>query len=278
MKIQKILNNNVVIARDENDKEVIVMSKGLGFRKKQGDIFPRYNTQKIFVLSDEVKGQYDQLISSADPMAAELAEDIISYACKEKGLSLNDIIHLTLTDHIDGLLDRIKSNILFANQLTMEIRRAYRTEFSIGLYAIDLIEKRAGCKLPYDEAAFIALHFIDNRTDHATSSADLETVLKFITDITRTVEAHFGITLDEDSVSYYRFVTHLKYLTQRIISGNVFQDDPTLFDSVAAAYPESAKCVDKISTIITFKYHRSISTEERAYLIIYVEKLTRESK
>ena len=216
MKIQKILNNNVAIARDENDKEVIVMSKGLGFRKKQGDIFPRDNTQKIFVLSDEVKGQYDP--------------------------------------------------------------PAYRTEFSIGLYAIDLIEKRAGCKLPYDEAAFIALHFIDNRTDHATSSADLETVLKFITDITRTVEAHFGITLDEDSVSYYRFVTHLKYLTQRIISGNVFQDDPTLFDSVAAAYPESAKCVDKISTIITFKYHRSISTEERAYLIIYVEKLTRESK
>lgn len=59
MKIQKILNNNVAIARDENDKEVIVMSKGLGFRKKQGDIFPRDNTQKIFVLSNEVKGQYD---------------------------------------------------------------------------------------------------------------------------------------------------------------------------------------------------------------------------
>ena len=26
---------------------------------------------------------------------------------KEKDLSLNDIIHLTLTDHIDGLLDRL---------------------------------------------------------------------------------------------------------------------------------------------------------------------------
>lgn len=51
------------------------------------------------------------------------------------------------------------------------IRRAYRTEFSIGLYAIDLIEKRAGCKLPYDEAAFIALHFIDNRTDLSMSAA-----------------------------------------------------------------------------------------------------------
>ena len=57
MKIQKILNNNVVIARDENDKEVIVMSLGLGFRKKQGDLFPRDDSQKIFVLSDEVKGR-----------------------------------------------------------------------------------------------------------------------------------------------------------------------------------------------------------------------------
>ena len=278
MKIQKILNNNVVIARDENDKEVIVMSLGLGFRKKQGDLFPRDDSQKIFVLSDEVKGRYDQLLSNADPLAAELAEDVISFACKEKDLSLNDIIHLTLTDHIDGLLDRLKSNVLFANQLTMEIRRAYRTEFSVGLYAIDLIQKRTGYALPHDEAAFIALHFIDNRTDHAVSTADLEMVVKFVNDIIRTVEAHFNIHLDEDSTPYYRFVTHLKYLTQRIISGNLFRDDPTLYDSVAAAYPESAKCVDKISTIITFKYHRSISTEERAYLIIYVEKLTRESK
>lgn len=278
MKIQKILNNNVVIARDEQDKEVIVMSLGLGFRKKPGDIFPAEDAQKIFVLSDEVKSQYDQLISNADPLAAELSETIISYACNDKELSLNDIIHITLTDHIDGLLQRIKKNVLFANQLTMEIRRAYPTEFSIGLYALDLIQTKANCTLPVDEAAFIALHFIDNRTDHAANNSDLETILKFVTDITRVVETHFQITLDEDSISYYRFVTHLKYLTQRIISGNFFTDDPTLYESVMAAYPESAKCVEKISTIITFKYHRKISTEERAYLIIYVEKLTRESK
>ena len=36
MQIEKILNNNVVQAMD-NDVEYIVMGKGLGFQKKVGD-------------------------------------------------------------------------------------------------------------------------------------------------------------------------------------------------------------------------------------------------
>lgn len=41
VKIKKILNNNVVIAKDDDGHEVIVMSTGLGFSKKAGDIFRR---------------------------------------------------------------------------------------------------------------------------------------------------------------------------------------------------------------------------------------------
>lgn len=47
VKINKILNNNVVIAKDDNGHEVIVMSTGLGFSKKAGDIFRREDAQKI---------------------------------------------------------------------------------------------------------------------------------------------------------------------------------------------------------------------------------------
>ena len=37
MIIQKVINNNVVSTFDANGKEVILMGKGIGFRKKAGD-------------------------------------------------------------------------------------------------------------------------------------------------------------------------------------------------------------------------------------------------
>ncbi|EOT31558.1 hypothetical protein OMS_02071 [Enterococcus durans ATCC 6056] len=37
MRIEKILNNNVVITRNELNQEMIVMGKGLAYKKKTGD-------------------------------------------------------------------------------------------------------------------------------------------------------------------------------------------------------------------------------------------------
>ena len=37
LKIEKVFNNNVVKASDENDKELIVMGRGLGFQKNSRD-------------------------------------------------------------------------------------------------------------------------------------------------------------------------------------------------------------------------------------------------
>lgn len=39
MIIDKILNNNVVVIKDKNDQEKIVMGRGIAFQKKAGDTF-----------------------------------------------------------------------------------------------------------------------------------------------------------------------------------------------------------------------------------------------
>lgn len=38
MRIEKVLNNNVVISLDASGKDVIVMGSGIAFQKKRGDI------------------------------------------------------------------------------------------------------------------------------------------------------------------------------------------------------------------------------------------------
>ena len=49
MKIEKVLNNNVVQALD-NNVEYIVMGKGLGFQKRVGDLVDKEKIEKTFVL------------------------------------------------------------------------------------------------------------------------------------------------------------------------------------------------------------------------------------
>ncbi len=277
MKIKKILNNNVVIAEDNrNGKEKIVMGKGLGFKRKAGDSFKQEPSHKVFVLSDEIYAKYEELTANISPLAAEIAEDVITYASEEKGLALNEIIHITLTDHMDGVLTRLKKGISLSNQLTMEISRVYDTEFVIGLYAVDLLRERTGCEVLRDEAAFVAMHFLNNRMDLASTEQEVRTVLKFVSDTVKIVETHFHKKFDENSFAYYRFVMHLKGLVQRIYSGKLYDDDPMLYEAVVRAYPEPARCTEKVVKVFALKYKKELSTEEKAYLTLYIEKLNRE--
>ena len=39
MIIKKILNNNVVITTDENDKEIVVMGRGIAFKKRKWRLY-----------------------------------------------------------------------------------------------------------------------------------------------------------------------------------------------------------------------------------------------
>lgn len=276
MKILKILNNSVVIAKDEQGEEVIVMKLGLGFAKKAGDSLPREEGQKIFILSHETSEQYRRLLKDINPLALELTEKIIEYAIQEKGRQLNDTIHLTLADHIDGLLTRLGRNINMTNQLTLEISRIYTTDFEIGLWAKHLIEERTEFQLLKDEAAFIAFHLVNSSKENAATNEEVNLTVRFITDITTIIETHYQCKIDEDSFSYLRFVRHLKYMAKRIYSDTLYQDDSTLYDNVAKSYPNSAQCVKKIVRAIELKYKQNVSLEEQAYLIIYVEKLIRE--
>ena len=53
MKIDKIINNNIVSALDADGKEVIVMGRGLGFGMKAGREIPQAKIEKIFRLDSQ---------------------------------------------------------------------------------------------------------------------------------------------------------------------------------------------------------------------------------
>ena len=46
MVIEKVLNNNVVISKNERGEEIICMGKGLAFQKRPGDRIDKTAVQK----------------------------------------------------------------------------------------------------------------------------------------------------------------------------------------------------------------------------------------
>lgn len=48
MKIEKIINNNMVQSFDKNNKEILVMGCGLGFKKQKSEIIDQDKIEKIY--------------------------------------------------------------------------------------------------------------------------------------------------------------------------------------------------------------------------------------
>ena len=48
MRIQRVINNNVISAIDEYGSEIVVMGKGIGFQRRPGQEIAETGKEKIF--------------------------------------------------------------------------------------------------------------------------------------------------------------------------------------------------------------------------------------
>ncbi len=280
MVIEKILNNNVVVTKDRNQEEVIVMGRGLAFRRKVGDEIDPAMVDKEFRLSSKgTKSKFEELVVDIPIENLELAEEIICYAKAHLGKRLNEIIYISLVDHLHTAISRFLEGITVKNALLWDIRRFYPDEFAVGMKALDQIEKRCKIRLPEDEAGFIALHLV-NATMDESSVQDMYSITKIMQEISNIVKYVFNTEFDEDSVYYYRFITHLKFFAQRLLNGKVYDDpsDDDLYEIVKVKYRNAYGCVCKIAEFIEKKYHHVLSNEEKLYLTIHIERIIYKNK
>ena len=162
MKIEKVLNNNVVVALDENGAETVLMGRGLGFGRRAGDEAPPDKVEKRFTLhSDQLSDRFQQLITSIPLPHFLMSERIINHAKIALGKELSDSIYVTLPDHISAAVNRYKEGIVLPNPLLWDIRQLYKDEFRVGLKANEIVKEETGVEFTEDEAAFIALHFVN---------------------------------------------------------------------------------------------------------------------
>ncbi|WP_173553283.1 BglG family transcription antiterminator LicT [Sharpea azabuensis] len=278
MKIEKALNNNVAIIIDGGE-EKIVMGKGIAFSKHKGDEIRADAIDKTFVLSSpDSLNQFAQLLKDIPYEYVTLAQEIIAYAKTTLGKKLDEKINIDLTDHIYTAVKRLKDGIVIKNALLWDIQRFYQDEYTIGTYALDMIEKKFGVRLPDDEAGFIALHIVNAELSEGNLE-DIYAITQIMQEIMNIIRRTFNKDFDQQNVYYYRFMTHLRFFAQRLINKTTYQDedDMDLFEMIKKKYPSSYKCTERIKEFVKNRYHYDISGEEEMYLTIHIERLVYKS-
>lgn len=274
MIIHKILNNNVVVVLDEKQREQIVMGRGIAFKKKVGDEIQKEQVDKTFTMNNQdISTKFQELVADIPLEYMELSDEIIDYAKTHLGKKLNESIYLSLSDHIYTAVQRTLEGVVVKNALLWDIRRFYKEEFCIGKKALEMIQEKMHVELVNDEAGFIALHIVNAEMDE-----DIQTVYditKVMQEIANIVKYFFQMEFDEDSVYYYRFITHLKFFAQRLVSGNEYRDenDDDLLEVIRVKYKNAYACVNKVADFIKKKYAYEISDEERLYLTIHIARI-----
>lgn len=272
MYIKRVYNNNVVMV-DDAGTERIAVGKGIAFGRKRGDVLDSASFEKVFTLDDPTQlSRLERLIKGIPSEYLLIAEDIVSMLRRESASVIDDNVLIALTDHISMALEREQAGIICDNPLLFEIKRFYGREFELALKAREIIRGHLGIEISEAEVGFIALHIVNatmkQRADHLMLS------IKMINGILNTVAETFGLTYDEGSVQYERFLRHLQFFSQRVLDKSIAQSEDTfLFHLGKDQYPDALECTERIGAHIEQEYGCVVSDAEKGYLVYHIANL-----
>ncbi|EMP64139.1 BglG family transcription antiterminator LicT [Streptococcus mutans] len=276
MKIEKVFNNNVVQILGINNEEIIVMGKGLGFQKKPGDEVNQDLIEKRFILQNtntDMVGELSRVYVDLDSEEIDLVLEIIHQGQEKLGQTFDISLYIALADHLHYTIQRTREGLTLQNPLAWEVRKFYPEEFQLGKDTIELVKEKMKLQLADDEAASIALHFINAQKDGGLLEKN-RLIFKIVSDILEIVRLHFGEVRDEESISYNRFITHVQYFAQRVANSLVQgKNDAFLYEQVKENYPHAFACTEKIKSYVESAYDFAMSRDEQVYLTIHIQRL-----
>lgn len=263
-----------MLAKDSSKHEIVVMGCGIGFKKKVGDELDKNLVEKTFILKQkDVSEKFKLLLEDVPLEHVSICYDIIEYAKQFLKVKLNDYIYITLTDHISNVLKVFEEGFTCSNVLIWEIKKFYPKEFQVGLKALEFIESETGKSLPENEAGNIALHLINAQVNSSSDKVqDMRNLTEKIMDILNIVKYTYNIELDDKSLSYERFVTHLRFFFKRLNKEEKIESehDDFLLKQGKEKYKKAYNCMLKIEKYL----EKELSDEEKLYLTLHIQRIT----
>ena len=267
--LTRSFNNNIALVRTEG-KEKILFSKGIGFGKKFGDIITAgTEIEKVFTIENEDNVRnLTKIINTVDEGFFVVCEEAIFEISKRIKGELNENIHVALIDHLSFAIKRLENDEEIQNPFLVEIETLYPKEYELAELVAKKVGKKVGIKLPDGEIGFIALHI-----HSAINNGKLSNTIKYSyisSTIIEHVEDRLNIEIDRKSLDYARFLTHIRFAIERVMTNVPICND--LIGIIKVKYKISYAIAEEVAVILKKQLSVGISEDEIAYLAMHIER------
>ncbi|OPJ56823.1 BglG family transcription antiterminator [Alkalithermobacter paradoxus] len=268
--IKKVLSNNVILVTCE-DKEYILVGKGVGFGKKKDTILQNIeNVENTFISLEGLdKEEYESLLSKVDKKIAAITEEIIAMISTSLQGYLNPNIHIGLIDHISFAIKRLQENIEIVNPFLLETKILYPKEYELAEKAVEMLRQKLDIKIPDAEIGFIALHIRGARSGYDKTTALKKT--KLVNTVVKYVEETLNIHLKKEGFDYIRFITHLRGVIGRIENQKLLNNP--MLDRIKEEFSSQYSISCNISNIIEKELNLKAPEDEIGYMALHIYKL-----
>lgn len=278
MQIKKRINNNVVLSI-ENDREVILIGKGLGFQTKPGDPVKTENIEKRYYPEADLSvEQMSMIMTKANEKELAVVYEIVQVFRDTVHTKFNPNVFFTLLDHIIFAIQRQKQDIVLVSPMNWEIKKLYAKEYAVSLKAIEIVRKELYPDFAEEEAAFITFHFVNAEIEKNTDQSAYEHT-ELMNNILRIVKYSMNIEYDENSSYFQRFITHIRYYLIRQSQETVEEvTNQSMVELAFKSYPKEKEAADHIKEYLYEQKGWLVNDMELMYLILHIGNLAAHSK
>lgn len=265
----KALNNNMVLIKEQG-VEKILLAKGIGFNKKFGDILEdNLEVDKVFSIEDK-KNQENlkEVYNRVDGEFVAICEEALAEISEELGEELNETIHIGLIDHLAIVMKRLKNKEQINNPFIVEIETLYSVEFEMAKKIVNKLQDKYEIDFPEGEIGFITLHIHSARNGKMLSNSIKYSYLS--NKIIIYIEEKFNSKIDKRSLDYARFLSHVRFTIERVLTDTVLKNDLT--EIIKKSYPVSYEIAEGASKIIEETLDKKVYDDEVAYIAMHVER------
>ncbi|MBW7571585.1 PRD domain-containing protein [Caproiciproducens faecalis] len=269
-KVAKILNSNAVLAQDEEENQVVLMSKGIGFGKKVGErLHDDAEDRKIFYIHDDsVNSAKLKQIDSQVQQVEEVTREIVEVARERLHID-NSKLYGALLDHITFAVECLHMGLPIDNPFCGEIAILYSQEYETAQIAAEIIKERIGVEIGDGETGFIALHLYSARKNRHIRAAMKST--RVYSEILNMVGRTIGKELDNTHAPAKSFLLSLHCLVTLTMNHNPIV--MKLNQQVKLSLLDSYKVALRVSKMIFEEMDVQLSEDAISFIAVDIEKL-----
>lgn len=272
-RVKKALNNNTLIAiGDKDNRECLLIGKGIGFGKKVSQRIEAPQECTIYSLHEHTdRGSAMELVKDMDPVFLEIAEQVLKEGERVFG-KIDWNILFPMADHIAFAVKRIQNGEQINNPLTGDIRALFHMEYNTAECIRPILKDRLGVEIDEHEVGYVALH-IHSAIENENVALSMQ-IAGAVRECIQLVEEKTGKTIDVMSLTYNRLMNHVRYMAARVTKGEPLKLDMNNY--MSEQFPDAFRLASIVCLHLSKYLKKKMDEVEIGYLAMHIQRVLAE--